>query len=60
MEDCRLYLLGQLQCDHTPGLSFYTLTPKFEFGVNGAMEHEILLEAFSLKGTDWGVMANLL
>lgn len=24
------------------------------------MEHEILLEALSLKGTDWGVMANLL
>lgn len=24
------------------------------------MEHEVLLEALSLKGTDWGVMADLL
>lgn len=53
-------LLGQLQCDGTPGLGFYTLPPKFEFGVNGAVEHKVLLEALSLKGTDWGVMADLL
>lgn len=54
------HLLGQLQRDHTPGLGFYTLTPEFEFGVNGAVEHKVLLEALSLKGTDWGVMADLL
>lgn len=56
----RLFSLGQLQRDHTPGLSFYTLPPKLEFGVNGAVEHKILLEALSVKGTDRGVMANLL
>lgn len=56
----RLSLPGQLQRDHTPGLSFYALPPKLEFGVNGAVEHKILLETLSLKGTDWGVMANLL
>lgn len=59
-EEAEDYLLGKLQRDHTPRLSFYTLSPKFEFGVNGAVEHKILLEALSLEGTDWGVMANLL
>lgn len=54
------HLLGQLQRDHTPGLGFYTLPPEFEFGVNGAVEHKVLLEALSLEGTDGGVMADLL
>lgn len=58
--ELKRHLLGQLQRDHTPGLSFYTLPPEFEFGVNGAVEHKVLLEALGLKGTDGGVMADLL
>lgn len=54
------HLLGQLQCDESLGLSFNALSPKFKFRVDGAMEDKIILEALSLKGTDWGVMANLL
>lgn len=55
-----VHSLGQLQCDDSLGLSFYALSPKLEFGVNGAMEDEVLLKALSLKGTDWRVMAYLL
>lgn len=58
--ELKRHLLGQLQRDHTPGLRLYTLPPEFEFGVNGAVEHKVLLEAFGLKGTDGGVMADLL
>lgn len=55
-----VHSLGQLQCDESLGLSFYALPPKLEFGVDGAMEDEILIEALSVKGTDWRVMAYLL
>lgn len=55
-----VHLLGQLQRDESLGLSFYALSPKLEFGVDGAMEDKIVIEALSLKGTDWRVMANLL
>lgn len=55
-----VHSLGQLQCDEAFGFSFYALSPKLKFGVDGAMEDEILLEALSLKGTDWRVMAYLL
>lgn len=52
--------LGKLQCDDSLGLCFYGLSPKFEFGVDGAMKDEILFEALGMKGTDWRVMAHLL
>lgn len=52
--------LGQLQCDDSLGLGFYALSPELEFGVDGTMEDEIVLEALSLKGTYWRVMAHLL
>lgn len=54
------FLLGQLQCDDALWLSFYTLAPEFEFGVDGSMKHKVLLQAFSVEGADWRVMAHLL
>lgn len=55
-----VHSLGQFQCDESLGFSFYALSPKLKFRVDGPMEDEILLEALSLKGTDWRVMAYLL
>lgn len=54
-----MHSLGELQCDDSLGLCFYALSPKLEFGVDGTMEDKILLEALSMKGTDWRVMAYL-
>lgn len=61
-QTCKISLnsLGQLQCDDSFGLSFYTLTPELEFWVDGTMEDKILLEALSMKGTDRRVMTHLL
>lgn len=55
-----VHILGQLQCDESFGLSFYALSPKFKFGVDGTVEDKIVFEPLSLKGTDWRVMTNLL
>lgn len=55
-----VHSLGQLQCDDSLRLSFYALSPKLQFGVDGAMEDEILLEALGVKGTNWRVVTYLL
>lgn len=55
-----VHLLGQLQRDESLGLSFYALSPKFEFGADGAVESKVVVEALSLEGADGRVMANLL
>lgn len=54
------FLLGQLQCDDAFWLRFHTLPPEFEFGVDGSMKHKVLLQALSVEGTDWRVVAHLL
>lgn len=53
-------LLGQLQGDDTFWLSFYTFPPELEFGVDGSMKHKVLLQALSMEGTDWRMVAHLL
>lgn len=54
------YLLGQLQCDDAFWLSFHTLTPELEFGVDGSMKHKVFLQALSVEGADRRVVAHLL
>ena len=53
-------LLGQLQRDDTFGLCFHTLPPELEFGVDGSMKHKVLLQALSVEGADWRMVAHLL
>ena len=55
-----LLLLGQLQGDDAFGLRLHTFTPELELGVDGAVEHKVLLQALGVEGTDRGVMADLL
>ncbi|TNN77570.1 hypothetical protein EYF80_012160 [Liparis tanakae] len=49
---------GQLQSDESFGLGFYALPPKLEFGVDGAVEDEILVEALGVEGADRRVTTN--
>lgn len=55
-----MFLLGQLQSDDAFGLRFHTLAPELEFRVDGSMKHKVFLQAFSVEGADWGVVAYLL
>lgn len=56
----KTFLLGKLQCDDAFRLSFHTLAPELEFGIDGSMKNKVLLQALSMKGADWRVVAHLL
>lgn len=43
---CACHSLEQLQSDGPPGLSLHTLAPELQLWVDGAMEHEVLIETF--------------
>lgn len=50
----------KFQRDGAPGLRLHALPPELELRVDGAVEQEVLAEAFRVKRTDWGVVADLL
>ena len=62
MKHCEktLHSLGQLQSNDPFGFSFDTLSPKLEFGVDGAVEDEVPSQTLCMEGTDWRMMGYLL
>lgn len=55
-----LHLLEKLQRDGAPWLSLHALPPELQLRVDGAMKQEVLTEAFGIKRTNGGVVADLL
>lgn len=52
--------LEQLQRHGAFRLRLHTFAPELEFGADGAVELELLLQRLSVEGTDGGVVAHLL
>lgn len=50
----------KFQGDRAPGLCLHALPPELELRVDGAVEQEVLTEAFRVKSTNGGVVADLL
>lgn len=53
-------LLEKLEGDGPFGLCLDALAPELEFGVDGAMEDEVVVQPLRMEGADGRVMADLL